>query len=155
MNFIQRSFINAFAFLISLFFILFAGSHALKAQTETDSVQTQAGVPLVYIDCNRCDFDYIRTKLTFVNYVRDPEQADIHVFVTDVSTAGGGREYQFSFIGRHAFAGTEYTLKHHLDHNLTSEEKRSHLTEFLKLGLTSFALQTPMASRFKVKYKDS
>lgn len=90
-----------------------------------------------------------------MSYVRDPEQADIHVFVTDVSTAGGGREYQFSFIGRHAFAGTEYTLKHHLDHNLTSEERRSHLTDFLKLGLTSFALQTPMATRFVINYKDS
>ena len=155
MNFIPHGPTKSFAFLMSLLFILFAGSKELKAQNDTASVQTQAGVPLVYIDCSRCDFNFIRTELTFVNYVRDPDLADIHVFVTDEQTVGGGREYQFSFIGRNAFSGTEYTLKHHLDHNLTSDERRNSLTEFLKLGLTSFALQTPMATRFKINYKDS
>lgn len=153
----QRTTTKSFAFLMSLLFILFAGNTELKAQNNTDSLQTQTqpGVPMVYIDCNRCDFDFIRTELTFVNYVRDPDLADIHVFVTDEQTVGGGREYQFSFIGRNAFTGTEYTLKHHLDHNLTSDERRNSLTEFLKLGLTSFSLQTSMATSFKINYEDN
>jgi hypothetical protein len=70
--------------------------------------------PSFYIDCRRCDFDFIRTELNFVNYVRDPELADVHVFVTDEQTGGGGREYQFSFIGRRRFEGTSYTLRHHI-----------------------------------------
>lgn len=153
-NFSQQGKIKSFAFLMCSLFILFTGSKELKGQVVADSLQTQVGAPFVYIDCFRCDFDYIRTELTFVNYVRDPELADIHVFVTDSRTAGGGREYQFSFIGRRAFAGTEYTLNHHIDHNATSEEIRIHLTEYLNLGLVSFVLQTPMATRFKIKYED-
>jgi hypothetical protein len=131
---------------------LFSGNTSLYGQVAgNDSLPRSVGAPNVYIDC-RCDFDHIRTEITFVNYVRDPQLADIHVFVTDERTAGGGREYQFSFIGKRGFAGTQYTLKHHIDHNATSGESRNQLTEFLKLGLAGFVLQTPLASRFKIEY---
>ena len=91
MNFSQHSTLKSFIFLMYLLFILFVGSKELIGQTVSDSVQTRVGVPLVYIDCNRCDYDYVRTELTFVNYVRDPDLADIHVFVTDVNTVCGTR----------------------------------------------------------------
>ena len=131
---------------------LFSGNTNLFGQVaDNDSVPRSVGAPYVYIDC-RCDFDHIRTEITFVNYVRDPQLADIHVFVTDERTAGGGREYQFSFIGRRVFAGTQYTLRHYIDHNATSEESRNQLTEFLKLGLAGFVLQTPLATRFKIEF---
>jgi hypothetical protein len=134
---------------------LFTGNTNLFGQVAgNDSVPLAVNAPYVYIDC-QCDFDHIRTEITFVNYVRDPQLADIHVFVTDERTAGGGREYQFSFIGRRMFAGTQYTLRHYIDHNATSEESRNQLTDFLKLGLAGFVLQTPMATRFKVHYEDN
>jgi hypothetical protein len=143
--------IRKIIFLIFLFG-LFAGNTNLFGQVAgNDSLSLSAGAPYVYIDC-QCDFDHIRTEITFVNYVRDPQLADIHVFVTDERTAGGGREYQFSFIGRRDFVGTQYTLKHFIDHNATSEESRNQLTEFLKLGLAGFVLQTPLATRFKIEY---
>ncbi|MBW6536041.1 MAG: hypothetical protein K0B11_13625 [Mariniphaga sp.] len=131
---------------------LFSGNTNLFGQVAgNDSLPQSAGAPYVYIDC-RCDFDHIRTEITFVNYVRDPQLADIHVFVTSERTAGGGREYQFSFIGRREFAGTQYTLKLYIDYNATSGESRNQLTEFLKLGLAGFVLQTPLAKRFKIEY---
>lgn len=143
--------IRKIIFLIFLFG-LFAGNTNLFGQVAAnDSLPPSAGAPYVYIDC-QCDFDHIRTEITFVNYVRDPQLADIHVFVTDERTAGGGREYQFSFIGRRVFAGTQYTLRHYIDHNATSEESRNQLTEFLKIGLAGFVLQTPLATRFKIEY---
>jgi hypothetical protein len=87
--------------------------------------------------------------------VRDPELADIHVFVTDEPTPGGGWEYQFSFIGPSAFSGTAYTLKHHIDHNATFEEARIALKTYLKMGLASFMLQTPLGIRFSIDYIDT
>lgn len=150
--------IKAEKYIFTFFFLvaLLTGNTNLLAQAgENDSVQLQSDAPYVYIDCRRCDFDYIRTEITFVNYVRDPKLADIHVFVTDERTAGGGREYQFSFIGKGVFAGTQYTLNHYIDHNATYEEVRARLTEYLKLGLTSFVLQTPLATRFNIEYNDN
>jgi hypothetical protein len=113
----------------------------------------QSSVLQVYLDCRRCDFDFIRTELNFVNYVRDPELANLHVFVTDVTTGGGGREYQFTFIGRGPFEGTSYTLKHYTDRNATQIENMEALKEFLKMGFAAYLFQTPMGNRFSIEYR--
>ena len=144
---------------VILFLIHLLSGSLLSAQAENSNPETDpapfsaAQAPSVYLDCPRCDYDYVRTELPYVDYVRDPELADIHVFVTDERTGGGGREYQFSFIGRGPFSGTEYLLRHHVDHQATLEEERQALTEYLKLGFASFMLQTPLATRFTIEYE--
>ena len=46
----------------------------------------------VYLDCGYCDIEYIKTEITFVNYVRDRNEAQVHILVTSSQTASGGRE---------------------------------------------------------------
>lgn len=118
----------------------------------TEPRQPRQQVLNVYLDCRQCDYDYVRTELNFVNYVRDPELANLHVFVTDHITGGGGREFEFSFIGRGPFSGTSYTLKHHVERDATRAEQREALKQYLKLGFASYLFQTPMASRFSIQY---
>jgi hypothetical protein len=126
----------------------------LPEDTITGTVTSPSSHVLqVYLDCRRCDFDFIRTELNFVNYVRDPELADLHVFVTDERTGGGGREYQFTFIGRGPFSGTSYTLKHYTDRDATEDENREALKQFLKMGYASYLFQTPMGKRFDIIYR--
>jgi hypothetical protein len=142
---------------IIYFVLLLASSYSLMATAHPDTLKkispaTTGQVPEVYLDCRRCDFDYIRKELNFVHYVRDPNQADIHVFVTDHSTGDGGRMFEFSFFGRRGFSGTEYTLKHIVGRDATTEETRQALARFLKLGLASYMLQTSQAANFTVKY---
>ena len=56
------------------------------------AAQTDAPEALrVFLDCNRCDSDYLRTEITFVNYVRDRRDAQVHVLVATESSGGGGR----------------------------------------------------------------
>jgi len=112
-------------------------------------------IPNVFLDCRRCDYEFIKTELTFVNYVRDPEMADIHVFITEERTAAGGREFQFSFIGRKEFSGTSFTLKHHISPNTTFDERRHFIMDFLKRGFTAYLLQTPIATNFEISYSDT
>jgi hypothetical protein len=81
--------------------------------------------------------------------------ADIHVFVTDIQTGGGGREYEFSYYGRGFFSGIEYTLKQYIDRDTSLDERREALNEYLKLGFTSFLLQTPLVNRFSLNYEDN
>ncbi|MFO8144057.1 MAG: hypothetical protein R6T78_05245, partial [Dehalococcoidales bacterium] len=85
----------------------------------------------------------------------DPEQADIHVFVTDEETAGGGREFQFSFIGRRVFSGIDYTMKHYVAPNTTNAEQREAIKRFLTMGFASFMLQTPLGCNFSIVYTDT
>ncbi|MBY5956906.1 hypothetical protein KUV50_02085 [Membranicola marinus] len=138
--------------------LLIGFNHLLAQEIKGDTIpntvlSAQVNAPFVYIDCQDCDHNFIRTELSFVHYVRDPEMADIHVFVTTQETAGGGREYQFSFIGRRAFAGTDYTLKHYVGQNATESENRNAIIGFLNMGYASFILQTPLGARFSIEYK--
>src|SRR5688500_7533987 len=54
----------------------------------------------VYLDCQNvfCDFDYLRTELAAVNWVRDRAVADVHLLVTTQQTGSGGSEYTVTFI---------------------------------------------------------
>src|SRR5258708_1537070 len=47
----------------------------------------------VFLDCNRCDEDYLKKEVTFIDYVRNREDADGHVLVTNQGTSGGGSQW--------------------------------------------------------------
>src|SRR5262245_40995300 len=47
----------------------------------------------VFLDCDRCDDEYMRQNVGFVDYVRDRESADFHVLVTTQPTGGGGTSW--------------------------------------------------------------
>lgn len=136
-------------------FVCFS-SNTLNAQdTESETAdEVQNGFLNVYLDCESCDYNHIRREIRFVNYVRDPKQADVHVFITDESTGGGGREYKFSFIGRRHFSGTEYTFSHTIDRNDTPDEIRESLNRVLEMGLVPYAMQTMETSSFTLQYEE-
>src|SRR5688500_10303753 len=78
-------------------------------------VSAQTDQPLrqlrVFLDCEDCFSDYLRQELDFVAHVRDREEADVHVIITDIETASGGREYTAAFMGEGALAALDRTLK--------------------------------------------
>jgi hypothetical protein len=67
--------------------------------------------PRFFIDCHQCDLTYIRSEITFVRFVRDQNEADIHVLITIQSTRGRP-EYTLNFIGRNNFYDIHNTLKY-------------------------------------------
>lgn len=123
----------------------------LAAQDTTRTVQDSA--VRVFLDCpdTFCDFDYYRTEITFVNWVRDRQFAQVHVLVTTQST-GGGQEYTLSFIGLERFAGAVDTLRltsHTAD---TQDDIRRALARTMRLGLIRFVARTPVAPLLEISY---
>lgn len=132
--------------------------HALADDTPADTTAMPSDTPysrapLVYIDCDRCDYNFIRREITFVNYVRDPQRADVHVFVTDQRTGGGGWEYELSFIGQRGYSDIDHTLSHTVGRDATWDETRASLNQVLKLGLVPYVMRTPLASQLSVDYE--
>ncbi len=108
----------------------------------------------VFLDCQtRCDFDHFRRAIPFVNYVRDRQDADLHVLVTAQGTGGGGREFTFSFIGLERFAGREDTLLYVSSGTDTDNEVRDGQTRTLMLGLMPYVANTPIADRIDISYR--
>ena len=93
--------INTFELLIVI--ILFFTSTLISA-AETDSLSLKGkDAPNLFIDCHNCDLDHIRRNITFVNYVRDREQADVYLLVTERRTGSRGLEYTLTFDGKGRF----------------------------------------------------
>lgn len=107
----------------------------------------------VFLDCGySCDETYIRQEVTFIDYMRDRSDADVHVLVTPQQTGGGGTEYTIKFIGLGRFAGVEQTLKHVAVSTSTSDERRRAIVEVLKQGLVRYVSESPAASRLRVTF---
>jgi hypothetical protein len=125
--------------------------------SQTDQVDLEAlkkTAPKVYIDCGSCDIEYIKTEITFVNYVRDRKEAQVHILITTQSTGSGGREYTLSFSGQNDFKGLDDTVKYFSNQTDTDDEIRKGLVKTIKMGLLTYVARTPISSRIAVSYAE-
>lgn len=104
----------------------------------------------VYLDCDFCEFDFVRTEIPYVNWVRDRADADVHLLATRQSTGSGGAEYVFNLIGQRGFSTMVDTLKSVASVNATSDERRRAYTRTIKMGLVPFLARTALADRLNV-----
>ena len=105
----------------------------------------------VFFDCPGyspgCDFDFMRTEIVWVNWVRNREDADVHALVTTQPTGGGGNEYTISLIGLRRFAGKADTLRYYATGTSTQDEDRRGLARTLALGLPRRTEPPPRTTR--------
>src|SRR4051794_16966689 len=88
----------------------------------------------VFLDCPRCDDDYLKKEVTFIDYVRNREDADVHVLVTTQETGGGGAQWTLKFIGLGRFQGQDQTLTYNSPQTATPDEIRAGFAEIFRLG---------------------
>ena len=138
---------------LQLVFVLCAHL-AFPQEKPGDIEELKKTAPKVFIDCGICDIDYIRTEITFVNYVRDRKEADVHVLVTYLYTGAGGREYTLAFIGQNRFEGINDTQKYFTEQTDTEDEIREGMAKVLKVGLMSYVAKTPISRRIQISYQE-
>jgi len=127
---------------------------AAIAQNPTDTTRAAQDSALrVFLDCpnTSCDFDYYRTEITFVNWVRERQDAQVHLLITTQPT-GGGREFTLTFLGLERFTGVEDTLRHLSQASDTDDDVRKSLARTMRLGLVRFAARTPVGQRLEISY---
>lgn len=107
----------------------------------------------VFVDCDECDFNFLRREIPFVHYVRDRQLAQVHILVTDQLTGSGGREFRLQFIGQEPFAGQDGELRYTSQHDDTEDVERHGLVKTLQFGLMPYIAQTPLASQISIDYK--
>lgn len=106
----------------------------------------------VFVDCQTtgCDFDYFRTALPWVDWMRERQDADVHVLVTSQTTGGSGSAYTLTFLGRGRLAGRGDTLSYVAPSGATPDETRRGLAQRMGVGLVPFATRTALMDRLKV-----
>jgi hypothetical protein len=154
-----RSIVSAASFLLSL--LDAAPSHA-RPQTTTPgplrvfldcAPRDPAQQPTAPDDVDRCDFDYLRTEITYIDYVRDRKQAEVHVLVTTQETASGGTEWTVKFIGLERFVGVDHSLTFTTSQTATDDEERRAFARTFSLGLVRYVAETPLADRVRVTFE--
>ncbi len=138
-------------FLIDIFILgMLCLAHAEDRTDVPNHDQTEA--LRIFIDCAECDINYIRNNIKFVNFVREPYQADVHILISEQTTASGGHKYSLRFIGRDYFTGFDQTLYHISSQSDTEHKLRHELTRVLKMGLLPYVSQTSMAKLINIEY---
>lgn len=124
--------------------LLAGGALALAGQEPPGDDGRPGGVdggrPSVFFDCSgwRCNLNYFRTELPWVNWVRLREGADVHLIMTSQPTGAGGREYQLDFIGA-GTDGYEERLRFQTLPTDTEREALDGIAYTLGVGLLHFA----------------
>jgi hypothetical protein len=133
--------------------LVLAAARGLCAQEDGADIEAlKKTAPRVYLDCGSCDINYIKTEITFVNYVRDRNEAQIHVMITTLRTGSGGREYTVSFLGQNEFSGVNDVQTYYAGKLDTDDEVRLGLVKALKVGLMPYVARTPIASRIALSW---
>lgn len=107
----------------------------------------------VFLDCNNCYQDYLRSELEFIDYVRDRTEADVHVLITTSETGSGGREYSVAFIGLGPFQGTDQSLKTVSASSDTDDMIRRQLATTLRIGLLPYLARRGVPQGLEVDVK--
>lgn len=118
------------------------------------ATQESSSLLSVYLDCatGGCDSQRFRQDIPYVDWVREPSAAAVHVIVTGQGSAGGGTRYTIDFVG----AGDleEYTDSFGFSAGSTDvdEEVAEGLSNTLALGLVRFIRLAGAGEGLRVDY---
>ncbi len=132
-----------FILLMLLVFPIAAGS--------AQSVRDSSANFKVYINCEYCYQDFLRTQITWANFVQDQFVSDVDLTVTSLTTGSGGSEYQLQFAGKKSLAGLRDTLKFSTNAVNTDNEIRDLLLMRVKLGLVRYAAHSSTGDCLKIE----
>lgn len=104
----------------------------------------------IFIDCDRCDINYIREEIPYVNYMRDVKEAQVYIRETSQQTGSGGLEYSYTFLGQDDFHGLNDTLIYASRPDDTRDYVRRERTNMMKMGLMRYVARTPLYSEVEI-----
>lgn len=135
-----------------------AWAHGQEPAAADSAVAGPNGTLRVFLDCTDrriCDFDFFRREIPFVDYVRNRQDADVHVLITSQSTGAGGRSFTLDFLGRGRLEGVEDRLTLSTPPEQAEEETLERLSRSIELGLARYVARTPAAERIRLVMTDT
>jgi hypothetical protein len=149
----DREIKNLLRTLVAALVVILLSASAAAGQQPPAPAAAVPDQPLrVFLDCASCDFDFLRTEIKYVDYVRDRKDADVHVLVTTQRNAAGGEDFQLEFIGLGRFEGQTRTLRFVSAGTDTSDERRRGFARTFGLGLVPYLYGSRALERLQVSY---
>jgi hypothetical protein len=105
---------------------------------QTPAPAGQARRVRVFLDCQDCFQDYLRDEIRWVDFVRQREDADVHILSSSTSTGGGGREVVMRFVGLGRFQGADHEHRAVTMVADPEEVRRRQILQAVTIGLLDY-----------------
>jgi hypothetical protein len=92
----------------------------------------------VFLDCFDCFSDYLRDEIRWVDFVRQPQDADVHILSSSQTTGGGGREVVLRFVGANRFQGIDHEHRAVTIAGDTEDARRRAILRTVLVGLLDY-----------------
>jgi hypothetical protein len=135
--------------------LVFSFAKLFSQVSVTDSTANNLKHLKVYLDGIPDWQDYVKVKLWYADYVRDPVLAQVQVIIALQSTSSGGDLYHLFFIGRENFIGNNDTLTYTAPLENTKRETRDELTNVIAMGLMYYFSMNGQQKYFIFDYNDA
>lgn len=136
--------------LMASFFLL--SSSFARHQSESSDIQNDK--PVVFIDWEGADLDFLQKEIPFVDYAADMNEAQIVIQVLSAEVETAGIEYTVKFTGRAPYEGDNDELKYSATKDKPEAEKQKELADLIKMGLMRYAGKTPVSDRISISFMD-
>ncbi len=108
----------------------------------------------VYVDCSFCDQSVMRKNISYINYLRDPALADVHVLATRSPSGSNGYNYTFDFMGKGVFEGMSLQRTSSEAPNTASIRRHNAISAEIEKGLMPYWSQTGLIEQLDLKVKN-
>lgn len=105
----------------------------------------------VFLECaTHCDQRLFRTEIDWVDWMRDRQDAQVHIIITSQTTGTGGQLYLLDFIGLGATSGTDDQLSHSSLGTDVQVETDEGVARVLAVGLARYSVLVGAETRLTV-----
>lgn len=118
-------------------------------------VMAQVAAPRlrVYLDCGDCFSEYLRDQIKWVDFVRQPQDADVVLLSSSRETGGGGREYLLRFVGAGRFQGINKDLRAVSVTGDPEDVRRGGVLDAVTVGLLGYMAQDGLPQGFDLSVR--
>lgn len=95
----------------------------------------------IYLDCptGGCDRNFFITEMPYAIWTQNPQDADIHLLITRITTGSGGSEYTMQFIAQRRMGTGADTLITSTPPNTSDDTRRRSLARMIQIGVAGRA----------------
>ena len=124
--------------------LLLALSSSAAAQVPSPQPTAATSRLRVYLESCNCFNQFLREEITWVDFVRQPQDADLQVLGSTVQTGAGGVERTLRFVGAGRFADVDFPLRAVTLPNEPEDGQRRAVLGVMQVGLLNFAAREGM-----------
>jgi hypothetical protein len=104
----------------------------------------------VFLECD-CFEEYLRDEISWVDFVRQAQDADVHLLSSERETGGGGEELVLRFVGRGRFTDASHELRVVSQVGETELVRRSQVLQTVIVGLLHFMARESLPADIKLE----